>query len=211
MATNVFFELDRLRDHLKIRGVDDQTINIIISRARSEIEAAVSARGQKAIDEAVEVGAQKESADFINQLRFDTLNFEVVTESGQLNFDEPPRPMLPFLLKNAKPIKDGSGVYKVVPVGKPSVKPSFATNIVDEQRRISAERMENAKARARVIAPVGSQIFKTATSKQDPQQKWVQPAKEKDFTEEVEAINQNLRSSLDDTIRDIIRTYEDMY
>jgi hypothetical protein len=211
MATNVFFELDRLRSHLSIRGVDDATIDKIVARARSEIEAVVAARGQEAVDSAVEVGAQKESADFINQLRFDAFNFEVATESGQLNFDEPPRPMLPFLLKNAKPMKDGSGVYKVIPVGKPSTKPSFAKNIFDEQRRISAERIENAKARARVIAPVGSQAFKTATSKQDPQKQWVQPAKEKDFTEDVEAINQGLRSSLDDSIKDIIRNYEDMF
>lgn len=211
MATNVFFELDRLRSHLSIRGVDSATIDRIIARAQKEIESVVATRGQEAIDEAVEVGAQKESADFINQLRFDAFNFEVKTESGQLNFDEPPRPMLPFLLKNAKPMKNGSGVYKVIPIGKPSVKPSFAKNIFDEQRRISAERIENAKSRARAIAPTGSQLFKTVTSKQDPQSQWVQPTKEKDFTEEVETINQNLRHSLDDIIRDIIRNYEDMF
>lgn len=208
---NVFFELDRLRSHLSIRGVDSDTIEQVVSRARGEIETVAASRGQEAIDEAVEIGAQKESADFINQLRLDTFNFEVKTESGQLNFDEPPRPMLPFLLKNAKPIKDGSGVYKIVPVGKPGNKPSFAKNIVDEQRRISAERIEAAKARARAIAPPGSQIFRTATSKQDPTTQWVQPAKEKDFTEDMANINLNLRNSLDDTIRDIINNYLDMF
>jgi hypothetical protein len=119
--------------------------------------------------------------------------------------------MLPFLLKNAKPIKDGSGVYKVIPVGKPGNKPSFAKNIIDEQRRISAERIETAKARARAIAPAGSQIFRTATSKQDPTANWVQPAKEKDFTGDVAAINQDLKNSLDDSIRDIISKYEDLF
>lgn len=208
---NVFFELYRLRAHLISKGVDEATVSQVLSRAHGEIETVATARGEEAIDEAVSIGAEKESADFINQLRLDTSSFEVKTESGQLSFDEPPRPMLPYLLKNAKPIKDGSGVYKVIPVGKPSTKPSFAKNIYDEQRRISAERIESAKARARAIAPSGSQIFRTATSKQDPTTKWVQPAKKKDFTEDVAAINQNLRNSLDNSIKDIINNYLDMF
>lgn len=208
---NVFFELDRLRSHLALKGVDKNTIDTVVARVQQEIDAVVAARGQEAVDQAVQVGIEKESADFINQLRLDTLNFEVKTESGQLQFDEPPRPQLPQLLKNAKPMKDGSGVYKVVPIGKPGIKPSFAKNIVDEQHRISAERAEAAKARARAIAPMGSQIFRTATSKQDPQRQWVKPAQEKNFTEDVADINQNLRHSLYDAIRDIIRDYEDMF
>jgi hypothetical protein len=119
--------------------------------------------------------------------------------------------MLPYLLKNAKPMKDGSGVYKVIPVGKPGIKPSIAKNIVDEQRRISVERLEAARNRARSLAPAGSQIFRTATSKQDPNTQWVQKAKEKDFTEDVASINHNLRSAMDDAIHDIISTYMDMF
>jgi hypothetical protein len=208
---NVFFELDRLRDSLTNRGVDSKTVDNVISKARSEIDSIVQTQGEQALDEAVQIGAQKESADFINQLRLDAVNFEIETESGQLDFSEPPQPMLPFLLKNAKPIKDGSGVYKVIPVGKPGTKPSFAKNIVDEQRRISAERVEAAKTRARAIAPIGSQIFRTATSKQDPTKQWVKPAQEKYFKDEVDSINQNLRSSLDDSIRSIIDKYMELF
>lgn len=208
---NVFFELDRLRSHLASKGVDEATIEQIVSKASGEINAVARVRGSQAIDEAVQIGAEKESADFINQLRLDTINFEVKTESGQLNFTEPPRPMLPYLLKNAKPIKDGSGVYKVIPVGKPGLKPSFAKNISDEQRRISAERIEAAKSRAKAIAPAGSQMFRTATSKQDPTTQWVQSAKEKNFTEEVAVINQDLKNSLDDSISDIISGYMELF
>ena len=208
---NTFFELERLRHHLVSKGVDELTVEQVISKASREIEAVAYARGQEAIDEAVSIGAQHESADFINQLRLDTINFEVKTESGQLSFSEPPRPMLPFLLKNAKPNKDGSGVHKVIPVGKSGTKPSFAKNIVDEQRRISAERIEAAKTRARAIAPTGSQMFKTASSKQDPTTQWVQPAKEKDFTADVVAINQGLKSSMDDSIKDIISNYMELF
>jgi hypothetical protein len=207
---NTFFELDRLRDYLRSKGVDETSANQIVSKASSEIDTLAQIKGEDAIDEAVSIGAQKESADFINELHLDTLNFEVKTTSGQLDFSEPPRPMLPFLLKNAKPIKDGSGVYKVIPIGKPGNKPSFAKNIADAQRRISAERIETAKAHAKAIAPAGSQMFRTATSKQNPTEKWVQPAKEKDFTGDVAAINQNLKQSLDDSIRDIINSYMEL-
>lgn len=208
---NVFFELDRLRSHLSIRGIDEATIDNIVSKASAEIDTLVKIRGESAIEEAVQIGAEKESADFINELRLDAINFEVKTTSGQLDFSEPPRPMLPFLLKNAKPIKDGSGVYKIIPVGKPGNKPGIARNIVDEQRRIQTERVERAKSQARAISPNGSQAFKTATSKQDPSKSWVQPAKEKNFTADLAVINQDLNNSLDDSIHDIIVNYLDMY
>lgn len=208
---NIFFELDGLRNYLVTRGVDAATIDQMVDRAHKEIEATVNQYGQNAIDEAVQLGAQKESADFINQIHFDTFHHEIATDSGQLNFDEPPRPMMPYLLRNAKPMKDGSGVYKVIPVGKPGKKPSFAKNIHDAQRQIAAERMENAKAQARSIVPSGSPAFRTVTSKQDPTTQWVQPAKEKDFTQEVMDINQNLRNSLSSAISDIIDSYREMY
>jgi len=209
---NIFFELDGLRNYLTTRGVDSSTIDLIVDRAHKEIETAVNQLGQNAVEQAVDIGAQKESAEFINAVQFDTFHHEIATDNGQLNFDEPPRPMMPYLLRNAKPMKDGSGVYKVVPVGKPGTnKPSFAKNIYDEQRRISAERMERAKAQVRSIAPVGSQVFRTVTSKQDPTTQWVKPAKEKDFTQEVADINQTLRNTIRNTILDIIESYKEMY
>lgn len=208
---NVFFELYRLRAYLISKDIDSDTIERIISKANSEITTLVEQRGNQALEKAVQIGAQKESAEFINELRLDTINFEVSTESGSLDFSTPPRPMLPFLLNNAKPIKDGSGVYKVIPVGGPSTKPPFSINIIDAQRKISAERIEVAKAQARTIAPSGSKIFRTATSKQDATKQWVQPAKEKDFTADMKEVNQELQASLDDSIYEIINNYMELY
>jgi len=208
---NIFFELDDLRHYLTTRGVDSDTVEAIVDSAHREIEATVELHGEEALQQAVEIGAQKESADFINRVQFNSFHHEIMTNNGQLNFDEPPRPMMPYLLKNAKPMRDGSGVYKVVPVGKSGTKPSFAKNIQDEQRRISAERIEKAKARARSIAPAGSQAYRTVTSKQDPTTQWVQPAKEKDFSGEVSDINQNLRLTISNAINDIIDSYKGMY
>lgn len=208
---NTFFELQRLRAHLIERGIDETTIDNVVSKANEEISAMAHSQGKRAIEQAVQAGIEKESANFINQLRLDASSFEVKTDSGELDFSEPPRPQLPFLLKNAKPMKDGSGVYKVIPVGQPGIKPSFAKNIVDEQARISAERAEAAKLQMKAIAPAGSRAFRTATSKQDPTQQWVQPAKDKDFTGDVKAINEELQVSMDDSIKDIIEKYMELF
>jgi hypothetical protein len=211
-VVNVFFELDRLRSALLARGVDDRTINNIVAKARKEIDALFQYHGESAIDLAVQLGVEKRSPEFINELRLDALNFEVDTDSGRLDFSEPPKPMLPHLLKNAKPMKDGSGVYKVIPVGKPGDRPRVSTSIIDAQKKIMTDRAEQAKIRQRAIAPTGSKLeWKTATSKQDPQVQWVQPAKDKDFTSDVKAINIELTETLDKGIRDIINGYLEMF
>lgn len=208
---NLFFELDRLRHTLQSKGVDDRTISNVVAKARSEIEFLVEQYGQEALDQAVEAGVQKRSPEFINELRLDTLNFEVDTESRQTDFSEPPRPMLPFLLKNAKPMKDGTGFYKVIPVGKPSDRQRVSTSIVDAQKRIVAERAERAKSWQKSMAPQGSVTFRTVTSKQDPTSQWVQPKKDKDFTGDLQAINEELTRKLDSSIQDIINSYLEMF
>lgn len=209
---NIFFELDRLRDELNIRGVDARTVNLVVARARQEIEEVIKRESHIAMDAAVEVGVEKRSPEFINELHLDTLIFEIDTETGQLDFSEPPKPMLPHLLKNAKPIKDGSGVYKVIPVGKPGDRAKVSTSIFDVQKRIAAERAEAARSRTKAIMPAGSkQEFRVATSKQDPTSQWVLPATNKDFTEDVKTINDEMTAKMDTQIYDIIQSYLEMY
>lgn len=209
---NLFFELDLLRHALQDKGVDNVTVNNVIVKAKDEINALIEEHGQRALENAVEIGAEKKSAEFINQLRFDTLHFEVDTETRKLDFSEPPRPMLPHLLRNAKMNKDGSGFYKVIPVGKPHDAPKFSTSIVDAQRKIIAARVEEAHARRKAIAPVESKIgFRTASSKQDAAHQWVSPAKDKNFTEDIRAINTQLRDTLEIEIRRVIQSYLEMF
>jgi len=210
---NIFFELDRLRHGLESKGVKSDIVDSIVRKARREIEEAVASEGEAAIDRAVEAGVQKNAPDFINELRLDAVNFEVTTDSGNLDFTIPPYPMLNSLLKNAKPMKDGSGVYKVIPVGKPGNRPPISANIHDAQKKIAAQRAEEAKKRYQAIIPSGSkgQQFRTATSKQDASKQWVRSEQPKDFTEDVAAINTDLHASLNDKIRDIINTYLELY
>jgi hypothetical protein len=210
---NIFFELDRLKVSLENKGLDSETVERIMQKASSEIGSAFSAHGEAALQQAIEAGVSKRSADFINDLKLDSINMQLTTQSGNLDFSEPPFPMLPKLLQGAKPIKDGSGVYKVIPVGAPSSnRPKIATNIYDAWKQVNTERLEAAKAQYDRVAPKGSKTqFRTATSKQNANTQWVMPAKNKDFSEDVSSINKGLEVSMEETIRDIIRNYEESF
>lgn len=209
---NILFELEKLRVTLRNKGLDGRTIEIIVNKARREISDAFQEQGQSAMELAIEAGVNQRSADFINELQIDEVNMEIGTESGNLEFTDPPYPMLNRLLLGAKPMKDGSGVYKIIPIGAGNdTRPTISTNIYDAAKQINAERAENAKRQYQAISPSGSRAvqFRTATSKQDANQQWVRPAKSKDFTGDVESINRQLSDTMDGKIRDIIRSFEE--
>jgi SOS response regulatory protein OraA/RecX len=68
-VVNAFFELQRLRAHLVERGIDETTIENVVSKANEEISAMAHNQGKRAMEQAVQVGIENESANFINQLR----------------------------------------------------------------------------------------------------------------------------------------------
>ena len=210
---NVFLELDRLKASLLSRGIELESANVIVQKANEEITLAIKDRLDGAMDLAIQSGVQKDSADFINALKPRPDAFELVTDSGITDFTEPPMPMLDKLLaRGAKPMKDGSGVYKVIPVGKSNnqQKPAIHSNIFDAQKAISAERYETAVSQYNRVAPKGSKVsFRTATSKQNRASQWVMPEKPKDFTEDLAEINNMLGREYDDLVLGIIRSYEE--
>lgn len=210
---NVFLELQKLKSTLERKGLEDEAVNAIVVKAETEIAYALREKMDGALDLAVQSGVQKDSADFINELRPRYDAFVLDTESGITDFSDPPMPMLDKLLSSgAKPIKDGSGVYKVVPVGSPSKQPKtpIASNIFDAQKSISAERYSAAVAQYNRVAPKNSKVnFRTATSKQNRNEQWVLPAKEKDFTEDLAEINSMLGTDHDAVVMSIIRSYEE--
>jgi len=210
---NILFELERLRTTLSNKGYDSNTIDRIVQKANIEIKDAFDKHSAAAMELAVEKGVEKKSADFINELNMDEVNMRLTTDSGNMDFSTPPYPNLYNLLKNAKPIKDGSGVYKVIPIGKHTKdqKP-ISANIYDAIKKNNAERAEAARVQRIKISPKGSKgenSFRTATSKQNAATQWVIPAKEKDFSEDVEQINTELNQTMDEIISDIIRSYEE--
>lgn len=210
---NVFLELERLKSTLTSRGIESDHIATIVAKANQEITLAIRARLDNAMDLAIQSGVQKQSAEFINELRPRPDAFMLDTESGFTDFSEPPKPTLDRLLSGgAKPMKDGSGVYKIIPVGKPSAvpKPTIASNIFDAQKSIAAERYESSIAQYNKVAPKDSKVnFRTATSKQNRATQWVMPEKPKDFTEDLAEINNLLNREYDDLVLGIIRSYEE--
>jgi hypothetical protein len=207
---NVFLELERLRAALRSKGYDENTVSSLVDKAEIEIESQMQDRMQAAMDKAIEAGVTKQSPEFINELRPMPNAFRLETESHNMDFSTPPYPMLDKLLSNAKPMADGSGVYKVIPVGTPGKKPSIANNIFDAQKQIATERYEAAVAQYNKIKPSASKAnFKTATSKQSRDTSWVIPAKEKDFTQDLSDINNTLETEAEDIIERVVRSYED--
>lgn len=210
---NVFLELERLKANLRSKGLEEDHVEIIVGKANDEISLAIRDRLDTAMDLAIQSGVQKDSAEFINDLRPRPDAFMLDTASGITDFTEPPFPMLDKLLaRGAKPMKDGSGVYKVIPVGKPSnnPKPLIHTNIFDAQKAISTQRYETAVSQYNKVAPKNSKVnFKTATSKQNRATQWVLPEKPKDFTEDLAEINNMLGQEYDDLVLGIIRSYEE--
>jgi hypothetical protein len=207
---NVHLELEKLRHTLRAKGLDDDTVSKIVRKAETEINLALRDQMDNAMDLAVQSGVQKRSPEFINDLRPRPDAFELTTESSITDFSDPPYPMLDRLLASgAKPMADGSGVYKIIPVGgnnKP--RPPIYTNIFDAQKAIMAERHESAAKQYAKVAPRESK-FRTATSKQSRATAWVQPATQKDFTEDLSAINTLLSDAHDNIVNDIIRSYEE--
>jgi len=215
---NILFELDRLRVALENKGFDSTMIEGIIGSARNEIRDAFIYQGEAAMNVAIEKGVEKRSADFINELRLDAVNMRLTTDSGNMDFSTPPYPNLHNLLKgNVKPMKDGSGVYKVIPVGQSrsnGSRPKISTNIYDAHKQINAQRAEEAGMHQKAIAPkgsVGKAQFRTATSKQDPASKWVIPAQNKNFTDDVMDLNKNIDQTMDEIIARIIDSYVESF
>lgn len=210
---NIFLEIERLKSTLRSQGMDDVHVEVVAAKAHDEISLALRERLDEAMDLAIQSGVQKDSAEFINELRPRPDAFMLETESGITDFSEPPLPMLDRLLaKNAKPLADGSGVYKIIPVGQKGDKPRppIHTNIFDAQKAVSAQRYETAVAQYNKIAPKGSKVnFRTATSKQNRATQWVLPEKPKDFTEDLAEINKMLSGEYDELVLNIIRSYEE--
>ena len=210
---NIFLEIERLRSTLRNKGMESQFIEDIATKAESEIMMALKERLDSAMEIAIQSGVQKESPEFINDLRPRPDAFMIDTESGSTDFSDPPLPMLDKLLaRGAKPMKDGSGVYKIIPIGGTSSqkKPPIFSNIFDAQKAIAAERYENAIAQYNKVTPKGSKVnFRTATSKQNRQTQWVLPEKKKDFTEDLAEVNNLLLADHDDVVLGIIRSYEE--
>jgi len=235
------FEIDRLTHTLRFKGISNTVIESIVANVNQEIALGVTDLIADAVADAVKAGEDVGSEEFMSEVRSARAGgtFMVTTQSGQTDFSEPPFPMLPRLLKNAKVAKDGS-TYKVIPLNsKKTVK--RATNSMDIMEQINSNREAAKRVRVRetrdplamatafsgmavnnrgsgrgkrkqdVKAPTGTANFRTVSSKQDPSSQWVNPGKQANMTGVLRNINSELQQNIDQTILDIVRSYEEMY
>lgn len=119
------YEIDMLKQRLRFKNLSEPVIDSICADASHDIISISTDLLADAMEEAVRAGAEAKSVQFINELRVvqNGNQFAVGTESGRRDFSEPPFPMLPKLLKNAKTAQDGS-LYKVIPLRDKSAKRS---------------------------------------------------------------------------------------
>ncbi len=142
-------EIDNLRQRLRFKNLDETVINSICNNAAVEINLASTDLLANAMEDAVRAGQDKKAIKFINELKVTQSghHFSIGTDSGMHDFSEPPFPMLPKLLKNAKTAKDGSQ-YKVIPIrekgskmssGRTAVTTEAALKNINEARHIAKE------------------------------------------------------------------------
>jgi hypothetical protein len=236
-------ELEKLKHMLILRNLPEQVASSICEDASREISDIVIDLIADAMAEAVSAGQSVNSSDFIKEVMMTRRGgeFDITTRSGRSDFSEPPFPMLPKLLANAKTAADGS-LYKIIPLKEKSSVSSIGVTTEEAIKNINENRAilkQQKKARLEanrgtvqdpfadidVIAAMTSNSvqkkvsevtnaqpnFKTASSKQDANAKWVRPAKDADLTSSLIDINHNLHYSIDSAIENIIRRYGDMY
>lgn len=143
-------EIERLRQRLRFKNLSEKVIDSICDDVSRDISLTTSDILASAMDEAVSAGADVGSEDFVNEVRAarSGATFDIVTDSGRTDFSEPPFPMLPKLLKNAKVAKDGS-LYKVIPIRRKGSYNEINGNKTSATTEAAFASIENARRRAK--------------------------------------------------------------
>ena len=245
---NAQHEIQRLMQHLRMHNISEQAVLDICNEASKDISDAIFDIVADAMNEAVNAGGDAMSIDFIDEIRVSGFGgmFEITTDSGRTDFSEPPFPMLPKLLKNAKVAKDGSQ-YKVIPMKSKNTDPhdmavttEAAIQNINNARIMAKKEKESLGSKGANLADVmhgtdtltgiqsinssrqkhkeiknsgsnGAVEFRTASSKQDPNTKWVNPGRKIDMSDVIRNINSNMQQQIDETILSIINRYSEMY
>ena len=236
-------ELENLRNRLMSKGFSDSEARDICEEASNSIRDVIIDIVSEAMQDTIIDSEDVKSHKFVQEVMAirDGALFKITTSSGRSDFSEPPFPMLPKILSNAKVSKDGSR-YKRVPLRNKTSDSSLpktienAINQINQQREQlkSEKKARLEKKRGSISDPLDSigQIktfidpqseyrfnnsesnatqFRTASDKQDPNSKWVRPAKKADMTEILDKANINLQDKIDNAISQVISRYWGYY
>lgn len=229
---DVDIELARLRWKLHDKGYDYSYIDAICRSANEEISNSildiVSNASAEAVSYAENIGATDFFAD-IDVVQLGTSSFAIKTRSGRTDYSIDRVENLNNLLKNAKTAPDGSK-YKVIPVkDKPKMGTSSFENMREQSRvaKVARENLaNNTKARisekANAIADQmranaqgmmkkdtgGAVHMYTASSKQNAGSQWVIPEIDRDMTQYLNELNDNINTAIDYAIYDTVNRYD---
>lgn len=227
-------ELQNMRFNLQSEGYDSDDIDTMCDGAAAMISEGITSAIADALRQAEQIGQDMGADDFLSELRVDVIGstFIITTDSGRTDFSEPPFPMLPSLLKNAKTAKDGSR-YKRIPISGNKGAKSIPTSTMqatermrDEQTIAKEQILDDVMGAARSFAgrstigrapgkqekranriSGGTTQFATASSKQDSMTKWVMPAKDYDLSAALANINSELSITIDQIIINATQSY----
>lgn len=238
---NVDSEIQQLRWYLQSAGYEPDEINSICNDVSIEISNGITEAVVSALQEAESIGLEMKADDFLSEISAVQTNdtFQIVTDSGRLDYSEPPFPMLPHLLQKGKQAKDGS-IYRRIPIRDKSAQISNSSyhaaeerqaqlqesrkQILDDINRSAASPDVTKSASSYIDAfkqtrppsnsnkherstSVGPVTIRTASSKQNPSSSWVLPAKEADMSNVIAEINDRLRNSILEVIRQTLMKY----
>ncbi len=216
--------LTRLRGTLALSGSSPEEIENILQSAHEEIDSTTRDLVANALENAQSAAEQKDANEFLDQITLNTTSgyLEVSTESGQLDFSTPPTPMLPWLLKNGKTSKRGT-IYAAIPIGKSNgeyanvkdvgsgasaVRREKSNSMADSALEIAASfGLKSTKIQKKIKDPSPVQEFRMVTSEQDPSTQWVKKAKDKDLRSDLDEINHQLRSQIEEVCREVCKKY----
>jgi hypothetical protein len=243
---NPRFEVNRLRQTLIFKGLNDREADYMCELAANDIAVAITELVTSAIDEAANIGQELGVPEFADQIKAVEVGgvFQIVTESGRVDFSVGEKQMLPHLLKNPKRAKDGS-LYKVIPMRNKNSSKQIK-NIFEAQReqqqaqKIAIDNLKSNKstgtdplsstnmfsglaaakdfiARKKELEQMvnkendsGPKEFRTASSKQNPSEMWVLPAKERDMAAVLVDLNRKLEDDIQTVVQSIVRQYEEI-
>lgn len=211
-------KLSNFRAKLESMGMAPADVQQYLEAAGRDIQDSVRGIVGDAVREAADMGQNRNAEDFLSEVSLDVESgyVQVTTDSTNTDFSKAPFPMLPWLLKNAKIAADGSR-YKVIPVGAKSDRPrkpvknieAGLASLQDSSKRgvgdmaadLAAAFGMGANNKIKppdsVSSGASKPSFRIASSKQDPNAKWVTPAKDLDLSGSIMEINLKIRQRID--------------
>jgi len=217
--------LYRFEYELKSKGLMPGEISTHVQNLSNIIHGQIANLITQYMQEIRQIAIERDALDFLQQLSLEDFGdyLSIATTSGQLDFEKPGYPNLPWLLQNPKISKDGYG-YKVIPIGKKtphtktiSVKkvPSIRDmNKFDSSQDITSSIASNFNRESTLESiTINKQetsppvAFRTASEKQNPNISWKIPSKKKKMSDVVIDMNRKIKNEIYSIINNSIIQY----